>query len=102
MTAPTNSTVEAKTPLEAAARAVAERHAKVSGVPGVRLYTEDYWLDWEAVISAALAEAGLVVVPIEPTEAMVHEGADYLPVTPGGATNDCAARIYEAMLSAKP
>ena len=34
----------------------------------------------------------------EPTEAMKLEGADYLPVTPGGATNECAGRVFEAMI----
>ena len=42
------------------------------------------------------------MVPEEPTEAMGREGADYLPVTPGGATNDCARHVYEVMLAAAP
>ena len=49
---------------------------------------------------AALRDAGYEIVPVEPTEAMMREGADWLPVTPGGATNKCAGRVYEAMLTA--
>ena len=37
---------------------------------------------------------------LEPSEEMTREGADFLPVTPGGATNAAAGRVYEAMISA--
>lgn len=52
----------------------------------------------------ALNEGGFYVVPGEPNEAMMREGADYLSVTPGGATNECAGNVYRAMVerSQKP
>ncbi len=35
----------------------------------------------------------------EPSEEMMREGADYLPITPYGATNRAAGCVFEAMLA---
>jgi hypothetical protein len=35
-----------------------------------------------------------------PTKRMIVEGWDYLPITPGGATGECATRVYENMIEA--
>lgn len=51
---------------------------------------------------SAIESAGVTLCPIEPTDEMQKEGADYLPVTPGGATNRAAGDVYKAMLSASP
>jgi hypothetical protein len=48
------------------------------------------------------APFGWKLVPLEPTPEMMREGADFLPVTPGGATNKCAGSVYTAMLDAAP
>jgi hypothetical protein len=46
---------------------------------------------WRAGIRFALEQ--------EPSEAMMREGADFLSITPGGATNKCAGHVYEAMMA---
>jgi len=45
---------------------------------------------------------GMVIVPIEPTAEMKREGAEFLPITPGGATLSAAERVWTAMLAAAP
>lgn len=35
----------------------------------------------------------------EPTAEMKRAGANHLPVTPGGATDECAGRVFEAMIA---
>ena len=55
----------------------------------------------KAVLSEIEAN-GLIIVPMIPTAVMMREGADYLPVTPGSATNKAAGNVYEAMIAASP
>lgn len=48
---------------------------------------------------AALADAGLVIRPREPTKTMAREGADCLPIRPGSWANKCAVKVYQAMIA---
>ena len=59
-------------------------------------------LEWPAFADDARAAIAAVLDDLaEPNEAMKREGADFLSITPGSATNECAGHVFEAMLAAK-
>ncbi len=53
-------------------------------------FEREEFLEWVQVMMVEMQE---------PTEAMCAEGADYLSVTPGQATNRTAGNVYEAMIA---
>lgn len=56
-------------------------------------------------IKKGLEDAGFVIVPVEPTEAMEEQGAECIPVTVDGGLDlqeksDGAYTVYKAMIKA--
>lgn len=96
--------------LEAAAKAVETMPAKCIRIPEGGFQIEAF-----AMVECTLKELAkrvrslpippdddmvVVVVPREPTEAMLLQGYAHLSVTPGGATEKCAGIVYRAMIAA--
>ncbi len=61
-------------------------------------YFDDYLAD--TLGDHEIAAYAAIEALMEPTDGMQKEGADFLSVTPGGATNECAGSVFEAMLLA--
>ncbi len=55
------------------------------------------WGPEKQAVMAALAEAGYVIVPREPTEAMCWAGASFTGISPGMASAAWRAMVDEAL-----
>lgn len=96
--------------IEAVARAIHRQFlATLGGIKDVDAEIEEGWADWVPEATAAIAAhkahlsaSGYVIVPREPTEAMIFDGVQADIHAFGFAGGTDTAAIYKAMLSALP
>jgi hypothetical protein len=92
--------------IESAARAIVRRNCPSVTDGDVEEMSEGYVPDAQAALTAYhkhLAEAGLVIVPAEPTEAMVKAGVDLafrIRLSPEYSWKDYMRDLHRAMIAA--